>query len=247
LCADGVATCSTFAHNKTQHPDASTSAGSIFYLAGTTATLNRIRASQNTAALMIDEDDSEVAITFSLFFGNSLETALINLDYASLLLGRSTVADSAISGSYLVRSNFCGNSTLENDLFSQSQGVYVDDDSGYPSTISCGFLGAYNLDGCKVHDFGSVVVGNPGFVDSANGNYHLLPPSSLLDFAPPLTKDFAAFTDHFNVDLDNNYASVDLPVANKSGTSDLGDYKVQLDTVLACAVSDTIFCNGFEP
>ena len=248
LCADGVATCSTFTHNKTEHADASPSAGSVIYLNEGAMSLNRMRASHNTAALLINEESSKVGITFSVLDGNSLDTALVNVIESSLLLGRSTVADNTISENFLVRDDGSSNSTFENDILTQSQGVYFFyGDNSFPSTIACAFLGAYNLDGCDVHDFGSVVViGDPGFVDSANGNYHLLPTSSLLDFAPPLTADFASFSDGLNIDLDNKYASVDLPVANKSGASDLGAYEVQLDTVLGCAVSDTIFCNGFE-
>ena len=84
--------------------------------------------------------------------------------------------------------------------------------------------------------------GEPTFVDAANGDYHLMPTSLGVDFAPIDDTTFATL-----LDLDRQRRVVDLPnVANNFGPMDLGAYEIQLSTVLACANADTIFCDGFD-
>ena len=84
-----------------------------------------------------------------------------------------------------------------------------------------------------VHD-GTIVQGTPTFVDATNGDYHLQRSSAGVNFAPAGT---AA------TDLDGNARVVNLPgVPNIFGPMDLGAYEIQS----ACAMSDTIFCDGFD-
>jgi hypothetical protein len=77
------------------------------------------------------------------------------------------------------------------------------------------------------------VLGIPQFVDAAHGDYHQLPTSPGVDFA----------TAQGGQDLDGFSRSYDLPAVNRFGPMDLGAYELHS----VCSVSDTIFCNGFEP
>jgi hypothetical protein len=80
------------------------------------------------------------------------------------------------------------------------------------------------------------IVADDGFVDAANGDYHLLHTSRAVDVAPA--------GDAADRDLDKRPRDQDLPgVANRAGPRDLGAYELQLGV---CDASDTIFCNGFE-
>jgi predicted outer membrane repeat protein len=85
-------------------------------------------------------------------------------------------------------------------------------------------------------DYDSIVQGTASFVDAAHGDYHLLPTSLGLDFAPT----------GGGIDLDGRPRDVDLAgVPNVYGPRDLGAYERQSD--FACDGStDAIFCNGFE-
>ncbi|HEV7490927.1 MAG TPA: hypothetical protein VGO25_08985, partial [Rhodanobacteraceae bacterium] len=81
-----------------------------------------------------------------------------------------------------------------------------------------------------------IVEGTPAFVDVANGDYHLVRTSPGVDMAPVLG----------DVDLDGNPRAVDLlDIPNGWGTMDVGAYEIQTQ-IGTCAISDTIFCNGFD-
>ncbi len=84
-----------------------------------------------------------------------------------------------------------------------------------------------------------IMQGTPLFVDAANGDYHQQRTSLGVDIAPTIA----------GVDLDGNPRTVDLlDISNVFGPTDLGAYEIQTQLPpSACSVSDTIFCNGFEP
>ena len=102
-----------------------------------------------------------------------------------------------------------------------------------PDTID---LTADNLvtnDGTTLPAKPSIVLGEPQYVDLANHDYHLMPTSLGVDFAPAAG----------GVDLDGRARDIDLPVKpDFLGPRDLGAYEVQP----SCGVNDTIFCNGFD-
>lgn len=83
-----------------------------------------------------------------------------------------------------------------------------------------------------------IVDGVPTYVDAANGDYHQARTSLGVDFAPALNGS----------DLDANPRTVDLDdVPNLFGPADVGAYEIQTQLPpSACAVADTIFCNGFD-
>ena len=85
----------------------------------------------------------------------------------------------------------------------------------------------------------SIISGDPSFVDTANGNYHLCLSSLAIDFAAPVTGD--------DRDLDNQPRDQDMPVVpNLYGVRDLGAYERQSELPVDCALGDTIFDDGFE-
>jgi len=82
-----------------------------------------------------------------------------------------------------------------------------------------------------------IVEGAPAYVDAANGDYHQTRTSPGVDFAPAPNGS----------DLDANPRTVDLgDVPNQFGPVDVGAYEIQTQLPGACAVADTIFCNGFD-
>ncbi|GAA0719008.1 hypothetical protein [Dokdonella soli] len=81
-----------------------------------------------------------------------------------------------------------------------------------------------------------VVQGEPSFVNVAVGDYHLLPSSLGVDFAPAAG----------GTDLDRLPRDVDLPqVPNFYGPRDIGAYERQ-SAFLCDNNRDAIFCDGFE-
>jgi hypothetical protein len=84
-----------------------------------------------------------------------------------------------------------------------------------------------------------ILHGIPSFVDPANGDYHLLPTSLGVDYAP------AGST---SLDLDGHARVVDpTDVPNWFGPMDLGAYEIQTTSPPpSCSVSDTVFCDGFD-
>lgn len=82
-----------------------------------------------------------------------------------------------------------------------------------------------------------VLQGAPTFVDSTNGDYHLVRASQGVDYAPGLD----------GYDLDGSPRTVDLTdVPNVFGPMDLGPYEIQTQASGPCSAADTIFCNGFD-
>jgi hypothetical protein len=73
----------------------------------------------------------------------------------------------------------------------------------------------------------------PQFVDAVDGDFHLLPTSPGVDFAPEID----------GIDLDGNPRTVDLAnIGNVFGPADVGAYEIQ-----AQGVTDLILQNGFDP
>ena len=70
----------------------------------------------------------------------------------------------------------------------------------------------------------TIVRGDPQFVAPSNGDFHLLPTSPAIDFAPPPIPPL----DH-HADLDGLPHDVDLAVANRFGPRDLGALERQSD------------------
>lgn len=121
--------------------------------------------------------------------------------------------------------------TLTNSIFAQPSRSTLDY-QGLSGALATHYV-LSNDTGTLVHD-GTIAQGAPTFVDAANGDYHLQRSSLGVNFAPAGTA---------STDLDGKARVVNLPgVADFLGPMDLGAYEIQS----ACAMSDTIFCDGFD-
>jgi predicted outer membrane repeat protein len=81
-----------------------------------------------------------------------------------------------------------------------------------------------------------VIQGDPSFVNTATGDYHLMPGSLAVDVAPALGGD--------DFDLDGRLRDQDIAsVPNLDGVRDLGAYERQLRY---CGAADTVFCATFD-
>jgi hypothetical protein len=96
------------------------------------------------------------------------------------------------------------------------------------------------LDNTMIHADGLVLYGRPGFVDAANGDYHLAPYS--------LGIDVGAADPQVPIDLDQNPRDIDEAlIDNVDGPRDLGAYEFNgVLTPRFCSASDEIFCGRFE-
>jgi len=165
--------------------------------------------------------------------GNNIARELIKMDGDDnpVVIDQCTLAPDIINSQYVIRfDNTSGNVlTISNtiidepgtlSLFNPGIDLFVDyvltnDTSTLPTQVD-------------------VVLGEPDYVDLANGDYHQTATSLGVDFAPAAG----------GVDLDGNPRDVDLPVANFFGARDLGAYETQ--RTFSCGAADTIFCDGFE-
>jgi len=164
--------------------------------------------------------------------GNNIARELIKMDGDDnrLVLDQCTLAPDIIDSQYAIRfDNTDGNILTISDTIIDEPGtlslynpgieaVFVDyvltnDDSTLPSQVD-------------------VVLGEPVYVDLANGDYHQSATSLGVDFAPAAG----------GTDLDGNPRDIDLAAPNFFGPRDLGAYEAQQ----TCSHVDTIYCNGFE-
>jgi hypothetical protein len=140
-----------------------------------------------------------------------------------------TFANNTIGGASLIASSH--NLELSESILGDALRPVVMNNG---ATLYPGSLLAADTAGLPPYD--SIVNGLASFVDAANGDYHLLPTSLGIDFAPG----------GGGTDLDGRPRDVDLAsVANNFGPRDLGAYERQSD--LACDDNaDALFCDGFE-
>lgn len=199
---------------------------------------NRFRASSNTGAHVLrevaDDSDSGAFVYNCLLTDNMLTQEVLAMtdgddDIGELSIASCTIAHNTIGSEYVIAARH---------YFGLADSIV--DQLGHPTvTFSGGF---FNVDYVLSNDVSTlpmkvgIALGQPHFVDAASGDYHLMPTSEGVDFAPA----------HGGVDLDGEARAVNLPIPDQFGPMDLGAYEIQLGTVLACAGTDTIFCNGFE-
>lgn len=241
-CAPNVP-CNTLAGNVAEDGNNQPTDGStILVQTFGQLTADRFKASANTGAHVlrvlgdgstIDADDTDAALTNCLLADNTLTQELIALtggDQAILSLDACTVAGNSIGAPYAFLAP--GNFQLNNSIIDQPGRATVD------PAITDGDYAAHVLtnDRSTLPDTAYIQLGEPSFVDAANGDYHLMRSSLGVDDAPVDP----------NVppqDLDRRTRVVDLPdVPNNFGPMDLGAYEIQP----ACAGNDTIFCDGFD-
>lgn len=240
-CAAG-APCNNLTANKAQDGSGNPTAGATILLQSDAKMWgDRFSMRANTGAHALREIGdtflTDAILTNCLLVDNTLTQELMaqtDGTNAAAKLDSCTIAGNTIGAPYVFLAP--GYLFLRNSIIDQPGHATAD------PAITDGYSAAYLLtnDRSTLPNANSIEQGEPSFVDAANGNYHLLPTSLGVDFAP-VDSSFYVTT----ADLDRNPRVVDLPdVFNGYGPMDLGAYEIQ--RVFACGASDTIFCDGFE-
>ena len=242
-CAAGVA-CNEIANNVAEDSNEQPTAGAaVLIQSGGTFVGDRfaVRGNQGGSAIhfLTDGDFSVMGIHNCLLANNTTSAELIDAtpgggSQEDVTIDSCTIAGNQIGAPYamLVQLEDSDSFVLNNSLIAQPGRATVDYDGSLDK-----FTAEYDVsnDTSTLSGVGiGVAVGTPTFVDTANGDYHLQLTSVGVNYAPPGT------TAH---DLDGNTRVVNVPgVRDVFGAMDVGAYEIQS----SCAVSDTIFCDGFD-
>lgn len=231
-CAAGVP-CNTISNNIAQDGAGNPTAGStILVQTGGIFHANRVILRANQGAHVLRGVDANYFILANcLMADNQVSGELVRKssahDGTELDLIHCTLAHDTMGGGSVITADSASEVALKN-LIVDEPGVPTLDYGGSDITVNY----VLSNDTSTLSGTG-VVQGEPVFVDSANGDYHLASASLGLDYAPG----------EGSIDLDGLPRSVDLPyVTDVYGPRDLGAYERQL----ACAGADTIFCDGFD-
>ena len=239
-CASGVA-CNELDDNVAQTIDGTATAGATILLQSTPYVVaNQFAMCGNKGGkairMLTDQDAGVVDIHTCLLADNTVTEQLIEATPGGgvndvMDLVNCTIAGNTIGADTVILAQFGdgGTFTLKDTIAAQPGRSTL----AYTGP-SGGLTVAYDLSNDTSMAGTDLEFGAPTFVDAANGDYHLLPTSLGVDYAP------AGST---SVDLDGHTRVVDLPgEPNWFGPMDLGAYEIQA----ACSVADTIFCNGFD-
>lgn len=173
-------------------------------------------------AILENDNASQVLLNNCLLVDNSYSSGLISNDNpadATITLGtrisNCTLAHNAIASGFVL--NVAGGAfTLKDSIIDQS-GVPILNYSGAAGDLTVSQM--LTSSSATLPTQPDIVQGTPTYLNAATGDYHLLPDSLGVDFAPAAG----------GTDLDNNPRDVDLPdVPNFNGPRDLGAYEVQI-------------------
>jgi hypothetical protein len=234
--------CNDISHNISQQTDGTPTGGSTVVIGtqGNTGNVhaNRFLARQNQAGAFAYINYNQAPASGQLFaeFTNCLIADNTNAYYTIWASGGSantvlgifdcTIANNTEGSGAVIRGGA--------SFFDLEDSIVANGDGAANYNYTGSVVDAYNLFSASQSGSSNDTIGLASFVDPANGDYHLVPTSIGVDYAP-------GFSD---VDLDGKPRTLDLPdVPNTYGPMDLGAYEVQSD---ACTASDTIFCNGFD-
>lgn len=168
-----------------------------------------------------------------LLTDNQLTRQLLNSGDGDLAIGNCTVSNNTILSTDTIHAE--GGLALIDSIIDQPGNLALAY-SGSPAGLHVAYV--LSSDITTLPASSSVAHGAPAFVDAAHGDYHLQAASPGVDYAPTIEPDAR--------DLDNLPRDVDLPgIPNVWGRRDLGAYERQ--RTFACAVSDTVYCDGFDP
>jgi predicted outer membrane repeat protein len=242
-CAAGVP-CNEIAHNTAEDSSDAPTDGAVILLDSTSSLNgNRFILRDNAAAYGInlvganENGFGSGGIANCLFADNHMQHELIGVrrtEATAFAVGRCTLANNTIDNGYALYANENTTFSFANSIVDMP-GISTLDYTGAPDNLNLGYILSNDISTLPVD---TVIEGAPTFIDAANGDYHLQPTSLGVDFAPNVGGS----------DLDRRTRTVDLPeTPNGYGALDVGAYEIQLEKVLGCAVSDTIYCNGFDP
>jgi predicted outer membrane repeat protein len=240
-CAAGIA-CDEINDNIDADANGLLTAGAAILLqTGSTLNGGRLRMQGNQGGSLIhalSDQDTLVYMTSCLLTGNTMSNELISFTPGGGggALGQfdhCTIADNAIGAPFVMLAEL-NQFSLANSIVDQP-GNSTLDYSGSGDGYSVSYVLSTEI---ATLTGPGLLAGEPTFVDRANGDYHLVPVSTGVDYAPAAD----------GTDLDGHPRTIDLPdVPNGFGPLDLGAYEIQSDDGGgACAAQDTVFCNGFD-
>ena len=234
-CAPGTG-CNEISAN-TAVDNSNQPSGAIVAIQRSFLDAHRLTMRNNVAVNAIDAGLSQNYYGGSVFLNNCLivdnhtQNELVGVRdayAASVGLYDCTFAGNTIDNAYVLVSN--SDFVLKRSIVDQPGHLTYDHLGG---TLSAQYLLTSDTTGLGS---GMLQQGAPQFVNAAQGDYHLMPTSLGVDFAPAVG----------GVDLDGKPRDVDLVQAtNDYGPRDLGAFERQ--SWFGCGAGDTLFCNGFEP
>jgi predicted outer membrane repeat protein len=232
-CATGIE-CNSVSNNRAVDDAGNPTAGSAILIQSYGA-LNAqqliMRGNQGAHAIRVADSLGEpLGLDGCLLADNTVTGELVTLGNASATIKQCTFAHNTIGGPSVLHSQ--ADLSLTDSIFAQ----------GALTTLSHTGSGNLSIEYVLSGETDSLATGqyflfaDPSFVDPDHGDFHLLPNSLAIDFAPPVAGD--------DRDLDNLPRDQDMPnVPNLYGDRDLGAYERQSRY---CGAADSIFCNGFD-
>lgn len=224
--------CNLISGNRTEHADHTPSAGAAIYHYIGELIGSRVMIQHNIAANAIGAVAGGTDLSLCIVTDNLASGPLIVSDVwgsGTTTFSHCTFANNSIGDTHVFEFLSQSLVTLTYDIIAQPDNVSVNFSPYFPSDeMSSQFILASELPTLN-GDF-TVLKGEPGFIDPAQGNYQLHRCSQAVDFAAADTT--------FSTDFGFHLFGTDEPdMTNLFGTWDLGPYEYAGD--------DTIFCNGF--
>lgn len=230
-CARGVS-CNEISAN-TAEDNASQPSGAIIAIQNSSLDAHRFAMRGNVAINAIDaRNGGYLYATNCLIVDNHIQQELVRTHGGEL--DDCTFAGNTIDNGYVMAGD--SDFTLMRDIIDQPGHLSYDHIAG---TLTAQYLLTNDTTGLGA---GTLQQGEAQFVDAANGDYHLMPTSLGIDFAPADTGSIY----YYKFDFDRKPRDVDLiHVADAYGPRDIGAYERQ--SFFTCGAGDTLFCNGFDP
>jgi predicted outer membrane repeat protein len=242
-CDAGVL-CNSIDHNVDEDSAGPTGGAAITFTESGFVEMNRISLRNNVGGNVVHAISSgiqgslNVAISNALIADNTTSSDLLKFagpGYAPIQLLNVTIAHNSVVSPNVVYAEH--NVTIDASIIDQAENTAI----GYAGPAD-GLIVTYSIASAPGAAGEGFVVGAPNFVDAAGGDYHLLPWSPGLDFAP--TPPIGA--PPYDYDLDGKDRVKDLSSIPNVNTGarpyrDAGAYELQF----VCA-PDEVFCSGFE-
>jgi len=237
-CGPGVV-CNTLNNNVAEDSSNDPKPGAVILLQdggipSGSMTADRFTMSGNTGGHAIRAFDSNVYVSNCLIADNAdaLEVVRIESDGGggSTSVANCTVVNNTVGSGDVIHSPY---PLALTDSIIDEPGINTLDYSGGAANLTVSHVLATDIS--TLPSAAGIDQGEPLYVDAANGDYHLQPTSTGIDYAPGKGGQ----------DLDGNPRDVNLSgVPGNPTPRDIGAYERQ--NRFQCGTSDSFFCNGFE-